>query len=180
MIRHELSIHLVIVVFTFLTMVIFCSGQAFSNNGQSNEDLPREQYEHIRPYRSSSSGDFISYDLSTEKEEKYREYLKYMQQLSEFDIPASIPKDITSTIFYTFYAFGKQFLLNITLSQHLVAPNTSIEKHLDNGTVSTNLVQKNCFYQGTVNDSNDSIVSINNCNVGLLLFIRVSAGQKMY
>ncbi|XP_071953298.1 A disintegrin and metalloproteinase with thrombospondin motifs 3-like [Antedon mediterranea] len=146
--------------------VVNCANQDFSKT-EHFDDSPCEHYEHITPYRSSSNGDYISYNLSTEKEEKYREYLMFANNHPDYDIPTNFPKNSSSSIFYTFSAFGEQFVLNVSLSSHLVAPNTSIEKHLDNGTISTNSVQKKCFYQGIVNNSYNSIVSINNCNIGL-------------
>lgn len=160
-------------VFTPTSCVLFCFRW-------STEELLSKlsDYRYIKPYRSSSEGEFVSYDLRTDLEEEHLEYKRVKKMHNDRRRRRSL-EDGTSGEEYledqdephgSLFHFvldgmnGEHLMLNVERNRELFSPTFVVNRFMENGTMVRERPNTRCYYLGHVSHKPNSSVAISNCN----------------
>ncbi|XP_071829579.1 A disintegrin and metalloproteinase with thrombospondin motifs 3-like isoform X3 [Apostichopus japonicus] len=162
-------------------------GRQFSKKHE--ELLSRlSDYRYIRPYRSTSDGEFLSNDLTTDLEEEHIDYTRVKRAHNQRRRKRSIDDgdeylededELHGSLFHFVLdgMNGEHLMLNVERNRELFSPTVVVNRFLQNGTMIMERPNTRCYYLGHVSHKPNSSVAISNCD-GLSGWI--STGDEEY
>ena len=131
-------------------------------------------YELVRPYRSTHEGDFVTHDLSTEKEEELYDYhiakhetiRRRKRDTTQYESRKAREADEPEQPHMNFAvdAFGEKLTLDVTRNRYLASPSFRVTMNMEDGEKLVYRPRTNCYYTGHVKNTVQSAVAISNCD----------------